>query len=212
MAADVTKIVKCFMLAKKVNHYYWLHTPDGSPRPKIENIERVVEAMTGLKIEKKEVETHGSIIRGLTERYDDRALILIRSDQPLEWKKYTAVKEYCHLVYDSQDEFEPNPLETLDQLVMRRGLDLDEAVSPAIISERIAELMALEIIYPLEVRAEDAAALKSGGSKVMDDLVKLRHVPAVHIESAVREAYIESCQALWKMLPPIEEHDLDYNF
>lgn len=212
MAADVSKIIKCFMLAKKVTHYYWLHTPDGSPRPKIENIERVVEAMTGIRIDKKEISTGGSIIRGLTERYDDRALILIREDQPLEWKKYATVKEYCHLVFDDDNDFEPNPLETLEQLVMKRGLDLDEALSPAIISERIAEIMALEIIYPLEVREEDAKALRAGGTRKMDELVELRHVPAVHIESAVRDSYIKGCRGIWKILPEITEHDLDFDF
>jgi Zn-dependent peptidase ImmA (M78 family) len=212
MAADVNKIVKCFMLAKKVNHYYWLHTPDGSPQPRIENIERVVEAMTGLKIEKKEVTTDGSIIRGFTERYEDKALILIREDQPIEWKKYTAVKEYCHLVYDSEEEFEPDPVVTLDQLVMRRGLDLDEALSPAIISERVAEIMALEIIYPLELRGGDAEKLKTGDSKTLGKLVALRHVPAVHIETATRQTYIEGCRNLWGVLPDVTDHDLDFNF
>lgn len=212
MAADISKILKCFTLAKKVNHYYWLHTPDSSPRPKIENIERVVEVMTGLRIDKKEVKTGGSIIRGLTERYEDSALILIRADQPLEWKKYTTVKEYCHLVYDDEAEFEPNPLETLEQLVMRRGLDLDETLSPAIISERIAEIMALEIIYPVELRQQDAATLKDGGARAMDDLVKLRHVPAVHIESAVRPTYLESCLGIWKILPDIEDEGLIFDF
>lgn len=207
MAADINKLIKCFQLAKKVVHYYWMHAPHEDHRVRVENVQRVVELMTGKTIAKKLVPTGGQIIRGMMLRYDASVLILVRTDQPVEWQKYTTIKELCHVVYDAQADFEPNPLKTLDQLVLKRGLDLDETLSPAIASERLAEIMALEILYPLEYREADSKALKNG--KDIAELVELRHVPAVHIETATSETYIRGCKDIWEALPPVMPTELE---
>lgn len=201
MAADINRIIKAFVLAKSVNHYYWLHAPAEDQNVRIENLARVVAMMSGLRIEKRLVPTGGGIIRGLTERYPDRAVILVRKEQPLVWQRYTTIKELCHIVYDGDGDFEPDPTKTLEQLVMRRSLDLDEEGSPALMSERLAEIMALELAYPLEFRRVDVAAIRNGST--VDDLVALRDVPAVHIERALGEQYIEACEGVWQSLAEV---------
>jgi hypothetical protein len=176
-----------------------MHAPCEDEAIRVENLVRVVQLMTGIQIEKRLVPTGGTIIRGLTERYADRARILIRKEQPIEWQKYATIKELCHIVYDEVGDFEPKPINTLEQLVLRRGLDLDEEASPAMISERLAEIMALELAYPFEFRRKDRDALAAGG--VVDAIVAKRCVPAVHIEGALSEGYIDACEGIWNILP-----------
>ncbi len=189
------------MVAKQINHYYWMHAPNSDHRIRIENVQRIVETMTKKKIIKKSVSTGGTIIRGMTERYADKALIYIRKEQSLEWQRYTAIKELCHIVYDEADDFEPDPLKTLEQLVLKRTLTLGEPTSPALLSERLAEITALEIIYPLEFRQSDAADLQAG--RHMDDLVAYRQIPGVHIERGTDSEYIAACVGMWKILPEV---------
>lgn len=194
------------MVAKKVNHYYWMHSPSDDQMVRVENVQRVVELMTGKPIMKKLVKTGGQIIRGMTERYSDKSLIFIRDEQSLEWKRYAAIKEFCHIAYDEDSDFEPDPRKTLSQLVARRGLSLLEEVSSAMLSERLAEISALEIAYPLEFRRLDAIDLAKG--RKLEEIVRLRGVPSVHVEAATQGDYIAACEEVWRLLPEVEPSSL----
>jgi len=196
-------IVRAFYAAKCVHHYYHMHTEGDGPndRVRIENLQKVIELMTGKPIFKRAVPINGSIIRGLTERYDDRFEITIRSTQSIAWQKFTTVKEFSHIVADSESAFEADPNVSISQLVARNGILISKEMSPALLSEGIAEVTALELIYPLELRAIDAEKLKSGKSVL--DIEEERHVPPHFIQMATRPDYIESCKQIWKNLPVV---------
>jgi hypothetical protein len=46
-------------------------------------------------------------LRGLVERYEDKARILIRAGHGEEWMRFTAAKELCHIAIDEKEDWSP---------------------------------------------------------------------------------------------------------
>lgn len=196
MSVPIKEMVRCFVLAKHVDHNYWWHTPtEEGARILVENVQKVVSKMTGVEIEKEIVDIEENSIRGFIDRYPGKAKIFITSGQSIPWQKFSVVKELSHILYDMEDSYEPDPDVTMDQLLQYVGPFLDGEMSAALLSEHIAEILAMEIYYPLEFRTEDHKFLKDGGD--ISELVEKRQVPQLIIERCTNEKYIESCKKIW---------------
>lgn len=204
MTSLSVKLTQCFVLAKHVVHYYNVHTDGDDARQctSVENIQRIVERMTGKPVEKYRVPFEGERVRGNIERYDDRFVIHVRRGQTLEWDRFTVIKELCHALMDSAEEYSPHGVETLRELVSWRGLDFDwEEASEVARCERLAELMALELIYPFEYREGDKAAIAAGATRA--DVGQKRGVPLPWVERALLQRHIDACRGLWEVMPSI---------
>jgi Zn-dependent peptidase ImmA (M78 family) len=200
MASDFTlRVIQSFEKAKLVNHYYWQHTDgDDGAMIRVENLQMVIERITRLKVEKRLVQFEGNNVRGNYERYDDRIIINIRDGQPLEWVRYTITKELCHALNDLPEEFSPDPAETIKELVKYAALALEDGVSSALKSERLAEIIALELIYPIEFREADIASVEGGAS--IASIVKKRGVPSALVQRCHDRRNLEACKRLWNAL------------
>lgn len=199
MTTDIQRFFRCYAIAKEFLGYYWKHDGDYPElgRVRVENIQKAVEDLTGKKIVKKLVDFQAEHLRSVTEIYDDgTARIYIRENQKIEWQKYGAVKEYSHLLYDDpREDYEVDPVKILKFLTSNTPFQLDAGHTPAEVSEKMTEILTLEIIYPIEWREEDRAFLENGGQ--ISELVEKRHVPAVHIQRGCSEAAIASSKAIW---------------
>ena len=214
---DLTRMMlKCIILAKHIDHYYHMHTPstDGE-KVSVENVQKIVSKLAGIPIEKKVITVSDVPIRAFVDRYEDRAEIYVIDDDTVPenqreaWQKYSTIKELCHIILDGEDSFEPNPNSTLQQMFEYTGPFLDAEMSPTLMSERTAEILAMEIYYPLELRRVDRDFLNAGGA--IEELVLKRQVPAVIISRCVQDTYIDVCDTLWREMPSIETPDLDFD-
>lgn len=203
----ITKMLLVFIWARRVNHHYWMHTEaDDDGAVSIENIQRVVSRLAGIYIRKLAVDFEGSSLRGNVERYPDHIVIHVRANQSEFWQRFTVVKELCHVLLDEKEDWSTDVVDTISGLLAFAGFNGDEP--PPIRSEKLAEIMALELVYPLEFRAEDRAFLAAGGK--VAEVAEKRKVPPLWVERALSESYLEMCQATWKILSnePSEEGDL----
>lgn len=196
----VNKMILVFAWSRRVVHHYWMHTDgDEAGDVSIENVQQVISRLTGLPIEKLLVDFEGTTLRGNIERYDDRAVIHVRAGLSPNWQRFTVVKEMCHILLDEKEDWSTDVVTTISDLLSFSGLDGDE--SAPLRSEKLAELMALELIYPLEFRDEDRAFLDAGGK--VSDLADKRKVPPLWIERALAPGYIELCKDAWTLLKEI---------
>jgi Zn-dependent peptidase ImmA (M78 family) len=204
---DLTlRVLQTFETAKRVNHYYWVHTPaDKGDRISVENLQRIVERMTRLPVQKRLVHFSGGNVRGNFERYADKIIINIRADQPIEWKRATVVKELCHALNDDEEEYSVTPDATIRGVVESAGL-LDENHSPTTRSEWLAELLAKELIYPIEFREADLAAMTTG--LTLAQIVQRRHVPSPWVQRAIGDKYLAACKQYWEALADVKLPDL----
>ena len=150
----------------------------------------VVEQVYGLKISMLEVDFAAVYLRGKVERYaDNTARVLVRSGVTDMDKRLTAVKELSHLALDEEDDWSADGAAMVDALIeenrsfLRKGSGIESPTSPQQ-SEALALMAAIELLYPYEYRAGDAAKLREGSTTI--SAIALHHdVPPFVIDQAL---------------------------
>lgn len=109
MLLQTSKLLSAFEKAKAIKDHQRLYRLAHDRIPvSVEDVQWVIQDMTGITIEKHEVTTISEIahVRGILERYSEgKARILVRSNQPESWKRYTCIKELCHIAVDDVEDF-----------------------------------------------------------------------------------------------------------
>lgn len=213
MKPVITRLLECYAHVFLAEHYYWTHTDgdDAGGQISVENLQRVIERMTKKKIIKRLVDFEGNVLRGNFERYDDRFEINIRKNQPPEWIRFTAVKEMSHALNDQPSEYSAAGADTIKELLFSQSL-LDDDMSEQVRSERLAEIFAVELIYPVNFRTDDAALLEAGKATVRD-IAKRRGLPLPVAQRHLHSEHLKAASELWatltntmkKPLPPLAE-------
>jgi hypothetical protein len=139
----------------------------GKPVISIEQLQDIVQEATGVSIEKYEVAFEATYLKGRIERYDGgkKAIIHIRANQTLDWKRFVTAKELIHILLDGSEHFSPYGDKTLDELIRKGHFGLASLGPPGIgpaQSEIVAEIAALEVLYPRNLREPDVNALAAG--------------------------------------------------
>ncbi len=166
-----------------------------------------VQDIYGLEIEMLKVSFSADHLRGKVERYsNNKARVLVRASQSPEFLRFVAVKELCHLMNDEEDDWSAAGVETITGLLKEWELrrengtgDLDP--TDPLMSEILAEIAAIEMMYPREFRANDIA--KIAAKQTTTQKIALTHeLPPYAIELAHRHHDIlEQCwSALEKQL------------
>ena len=144
----------------------------------------------GLNIEMLEVSFDGQHFRGKVERYTGkRARILVRAQQAPEFMRFVSVKELCHLMNDEEDDWSALGTETISNLLREWEMCLDDGVGTTaptnpLQSEYLAEIGAIELLYPFEYREADLQKLGNGETTIAK--IALEHeAPAYAIEQAL---------------------------
>ena len=155
------------------------------------NLIRAIGEAYGVKVELFEVAWSALHVSGNTERRSDNtARIYVRSDLPTQWKRFVAIKELCHVMLDEQDDWSACGIETIESLLTEWRLVSEngrghESPPKALQSEMLAEIAAIELLYPAEYRNSDIEKLKTGETTL--DKIALEHeVPAFIIENALQ--------------------------
>ena len=125
----------------------------------IQDLETVISQMYGVKFVKTQVAFDGEYLRGMMERWPDHVKIRVRQDQSEDQKRFTAVKEMCHVVVDEKEDWSVDGVSTITSLLYDWALETDEEAQRATHSEMLAEVAALELLYPFECRAGDLKLL-----------------------------------------------------
>ncbi|GGZ23238.1 hypothetical protein [Asticcacaulis endophyticus] len=173
-------------------------SPDKIP-VSIEDVQWAVEQKYGLKIRKELVDFEAQHIRGMMERYEDgTANVFVREYQDankdinLYWHRFITLKEIVHLGIDEKEDWNPDGCFTLDELIKENGYSGINKVMSETQSEHLAEIAAIELLYPFEFRASDIASGKS--------VMQLSHeyqVPPYVIARALSPNHMKMARAVW---------------
>jgi hypothetical protein len=156
-----------------------------------------------LEIEMLEVSFDGTNFRGKVERYSGkRARILVRAEQSPSFMRFVTVKELSHLMNDEEDDWSSLGVETITNLMKEWEMCADGGdghKNPAnpLQSEALAEIGAIELMYPFEFREADIAKLAAGTTTI--EAIALEHeAPSYAIEQAL--GHHETFKACWKAI------------
>ena len=208
MLVSTKKLETTYRKVKQIREHMARYriAPDRS-KLSVEDLQWCICDMYDVKIEKFEVAFEGVYLRGLIERYEDRARILIRAGQPDEWMRFTAVKELCHIAIDQREDWSPHGHETIQNLLLEDQLDQQEnghdnkdramAAIPAQ-SERLAIIAATELMYPHNFRAADLKDFEAGKTTIAKIALHF-HVPDYIIGSALHPGHIKLANMGWSL-------------
>lgn len=208
MIVETKRIESTYRKVKQIKEYMQQYciAPDRA-KLSIEDLQRCVSEMYSLKIEKREVAFEGIHLRGLIERYQDRARILVRSAQPDDWMRFTATKELCHIVIDEPEDWSPLGHKTIQSLVIEERMDQDEdeitqkarkLADARAQSEKLAEIAAAELMYPHQHRAADLKDCNS--EKTTLQAIALHfHTPVYIIGVALHPSRMKIADMGWQL-------------
>jgi len=148
-----------------------------------------------VNIEIREVVFDAVHLKGRKETYNDgRVIIEIRSNLSDFWKRFAALKELMHILVDKdEDDLTPYGDVILEKLVLEGHIGIlsgngDEAPAQ---SELVAEIAAIEVIYPVDRRHADRNALASEDSEITMSQLGLRYeAPGPIVSTALNEEYL----------------------
>lgn len=210
MAIDAARTIEAFYAAKRVIHYYWLHTDSEHLEVDelfLHNIKRIVEIMTCTEISVQEFQHEAKFHRAFIDKYDsDKHTIFVASNDPEEWQRASIIKEICHVLVDKDGEFQSDPCKTIAS-VLDDIPPFHEHSNNEADSEALAEIIAMEIFYPIEHRREDIGKIENGAE--VSDIAKARKVPQKYVVQGIEDTHFKSSEKIWALLPAPEPINLD---
>lgn len=197
------KVAAVFVKAKRLNEAIW--DGDDAGKLSIDRLRAIISDMYAVEITITEVDFPGKHVRGMIEVYNGgrTAKVYIRTDQHDLWKRFVAVKELCHVVIDKKEDWSPHGADTLEKLMVGEVLELAEHNGFA--SERLAEVIAHELVYPHEHRRLDLAKVAAGECQ-LNDLALKYGVPVEIVARVLSQSYLSMCDAFWRAVTITERH------
>lgn len=196
MNLDGQKAEKIFKKIKQVreeiNAVYL--APD-RPHLSVKELCDIVSRMYNLKIEAYEVPFEGEFLRGMIERYEERAVIYIRKGQSEDWKRFIAAKELCHIVADEPEDWSVHGDVTISKLLAEHQLAGVQLADAVVQSETFAEIGAIELLYPFKDRVKDRE-----NCQTLASIASFYRIPDVFAEQALSDWYHELAQSVWERI------------
>lgn len=135
----------------------------------------------------------------MLERYENgTANVFIREKQDDDakingfWLRFIAAKEIAHLAIDEKEDWSNDGAETLDELIKEHEIDRGSPAKEGIQSEVLAEIAAIELLYPMEFRQAD---IDKGTSH--SELAATHEVPQYVIQRALTPNHMKRARAIW---------------
>lgn len=194
MYLTADKVVNALVCAQRVLEDPKIFNGNGDLIPiSIDEVKDWISENSGFSIEMRDVAFEGTYVFARVEKYKgSKAEIDVKSSLPEDWKRFVAAKELLHLVIDQEEDLSPYGDETLDKLV-REGhigvISQNGDAAPAQ-SELIAEVAAMELLYPIQNRLGDLSSLLEG--KVTQQKLALHYgIPVNFVDTAFSKGYLE---------------------
>jgi Zn-dependent peptidase ImmA (M78 family) len=205
MQVTKEKIAACLTKVEEVREYFRMYCVEPmGPVLNLANLHYAIQDICGVEISVNEVSFESRHLRGTTERYqvDGKkfAKVYIQSEQLDAGKRLTVAKELCHILVDCEGDWSTDGVETIRSLLqdMRLFRDNgvgDEAPSDPLVSEAMAHIAAIELLYPDEYRDADAAKLESR-QKTIAQIAIEHEIPQHAVEQALD--FHADLEDIWK--------------
>lgn len=182
---------------------------NGSPSKLAISVDAVTDYIKDhckIEIEIREVVFEATHLKGRKETYkvgeDITVIIEIRSNLSGFWKRFVALKELMHIIVDKdEDDLTPYGDIILEKLVLEGhiGIISGDGDSPPAQSELVAEIAAIEVIYPISLRRADADAINDEESDTTPSKIGLKYeAPSPIVSTALNMEYLEFIVAALK--------------
>ncbi|MBZ9808108.1 hypothetical protein [Mesorhizobium sp. ESP-6-2] len=197
MLVSTEKLLQVLRKVRQLREEYRSYVLGGDANMvSIEDLQRCIEQMYELEIIKTQVVFTSTFTRGLMERYKNKVIIRVKHDQTDDHKRFTATKEMCHPVVDEKEDWSTDGVGRIQDLLIEFEVTNGEAPHQATQSEVLAEIAAIEVLYPYECRGIDLQRLARGETTLVK-IATYHRVPATVVSRALADQYHQLITGLW---------------
>lgn len=165
----------------------------------IEDLMWVVGEYAGVEITRHEVSFESAHLSGAFQLYRGGiAKIYVRSGLSNAEKRLVAVKELAHLIIDGEDARSPRGVETIRSLVAP-AFPPNGEMGPVRISEKVAMLIAMELLYPHEYRRADQRQIAEG-TQTEASLAMHYEIPSYIVGNTLDPQWLDAMDSCWEMV------------
>lgn len=195
MYLTAEKVVNGLICAQKVlaDARVWDGNVDFLPIS-IDAAKEVIEEFSGYSVTMRSVTFEGSHVFARVEKYSDKtANIDVKHTLDDQWKRFVSAKELLHLIIDKDEDMSPYGDQTLDKLVRdgHIGVISQNGDGPPAQSELIAEVAAMELLYPIQNRKADLAEVRNDG--LTFSKIAIRYgMPINFIDTVFSDGYLNT--------------------
>jgi Zn-dependent peptidase ImmA (M78 family) len=190
---------RCLDAAAEFSRRYDAHVaPHTGPKKSRDDLLHVAQAMIGKEIGVYELDDpiEHETIHGFYVREADGYSILLRTELPEEQIRFVLCKELFHVMLDDKPEScTTDVLAHLEQVALSFPV-VDSDPSPAVKSEFLAEIAAMEFFFPYRVRAEELKAAGSSTGPNFPQIAGKYGLPQYLIEIYLHPAFMTELGAM----------------
>lgn len=166
----------------------------------VKYILETVERAYGLKIEVRKVAKGGKNVKALVLRQakgsSEPHVIVVSDQNPEQEVRYVTVKETAHLVNDEEEDWSMDGVSTIKDYYYEMTISSEQPAKPPVQSEAVAEVAAIELLYPFELRVNDIADL-AAGKTTLAKLTLHYDLPQPVIGRALSKQYMDLATTVW---------------
>ena len=189
---------RMFEAAERLNKELWGFAVD-SEGMSVLDFKLIVERETGLPVRFFEAHVENSHVIGCFVRKNDGIYIYVSSNLGPSEKRFVEVKELCQAVLDIQADWSTDGSRTLESLANPLPFGADYNTNRPWFSEKLAELLAGELLYPIETRRKDLIQLSDGAVQESDLVDRLR-IPRHRVRYLLSDSIVTWSQKWWDHL------------
>jgi Zn-dependent peptidase ImmA (M78 family) len=199
MPGTSQNLVLAFQKTGKVINACWDKAMRSPEVLSVDDLRDIVAEMYGVEITMISVAYEADHVKSMIERWDGgkKALVAVQAGQSSVAERFAAVKELCHVIIDAPEDFSAPDCSLIEKLLQGASPDLLALENKGLWSERAAEVMARELLYPHEFRRGDLALLNDNKTTLAALALKYK-VPEIVASRVLKEAYIDACDGFWQ--------------
>lgn len=137
-----------------------------------------------VEIKLLELTADAQAVRGMYIAYDDRYEVCLLSGQNHCWQRFVLCKELFHVILDN-DEYRNMHIGALVEEFTGSFPEIDSRPSPKVTNEKVAEICAMEFLFPYEDRVRLVAGEYNSG-----ELAQRYRLPRVFVERYLSVDYL----------------------
>jgi Zn-dependent peptidase ImmA (M78 family) len=158
----------------------------------ISDIQYAIEQRYSIKVETYFVGLKSDLVRGTFELYDGKAIIYIDANLPKQFARYVCVKEMCHIILKDTECITIDPVKIIEGFVQ---WDLcDNEAKQDIVSESLAKVAAVELLFPFDLRERARIRLEAGEATIFT-IAEWLEIPEWTVEYALSSQHANISRA-----------------
>jgi Zn-dependent peptidase ImmA (M78 family) len=203
MYVDSKKIENLFRKIKQIQEHKDMYCLNKDHVPiSVDDVKYVISDMYSLKIGIQEVMYEGTFLRSIVERYNNNhALIYVKHDLANDLKRFSATKELMHLAIDEKEDWSTDGVETVSSYLVEMSLSTENGkmAKNGAQSEALAEVAAIEILYPYRFRDVDREKV-AAQPNALSRLALEYEIPKFIVGRALSNSHCTLADKFWKLV------------